>query len=69
MNSLKQQKDHNVSSQQVSEIAYLVTGLGTGHISPMASMPKALGDILESLIGAVLLDSHMNLAQASQARS
>lgn len=55
------------TARNMSEIAYLVTGFGSGLMSAM-DHPKALGDVLESLIGAVLVDSDFSLDKAHQVR-
>jgi hypothetical protein len=45
----------------MSDILYMATGFGSGHLSAM-DHPKALGDVVEAAIGAVLVDTDFDLA-------
>lgn len=46
----------------MSTILFIITGCGMGYMGSMEH-PKALGDIVESAIGAVYLDTGMSLAK------
>lgn len=46
----------------MSAILFIITGCGMGYMGSMEH-PKALGDVVESAVGAVFVDSGMSLAK------
>lgn len=53
---------------KMSTLLYVITGCGMGYMSSIEH-PKALGDIMESAIGAVYLDSGMDISATYPVRS
>ena len=68
VNGVLAKKAAHPMAESMSEILYLVTGFGSGLMSAM-DHPKALGDVLESLVGGVLMDSGFDLAKVHQVPS
>ena len=53
--------------KNISDILYMVNGFGSGHLAAL-DHPKALGDVVEALIGATLLDTGFDLVATSKVR-
>jgi dsRNA-specific ribonuclease len=49
------------AAPDMSDLLYVITGCGMGYMGFMEH-PKCLGDIMESAIGAVYLDTGMNMS-------
>jgi dsRNA-specific ribonuclease len=62
VDDFKDKKARHPAASRMSDILYMVTGFGTGYLGSM-DHPKALGDIVESLIGAVFVDTGFDLCQ------
>ncbi|XP_063947004.1 endoribonuclease Dicer homolog 3a-like isoform X1 [Daucus carota subsp. sativus] len=58
------QHSSGLLQNQITEFARLVSGsYSNNKASPPAKCPKALGDLLESIAGAILIDSKLNLEE------
>lgn len=64
---MKEKKAAHPAANSMSDILYVVTGFGTGYLGSM-DHPKALGDLFESLIGAVYCDSGFDLVKTYPVR-
>ena len=67
MEEVKEKKAAHPAASRMSDILYVVTGFGTGYLGSM-DHPKALGDLVESLVGAVFCDSGFNIAKTYPVR-
>lgn len=50
------------AAPDMSDLLYVITGCGMGYMGSMEH-PKCLGDIMESAIGAVYLDTGMDVGR------
>jgi dsRNA-specific ribonuclease len=60
-------KAKNPDAKCMSDILYVVTGFGTQYLGAM-DHPKAMGDVIESLIGAVYCDTGHDIAKTYPVR-
>ncbi|XP_041994061.1 endoribonuclease Dicer homolog 3-like isoform X1 [Salvia splendens] len=55
------QRVSSLLKDQISEFVSLVSAMSTSALTPDIKGPKVLGDLVESIAGAVLIDSKLNL--------
>jgi dsRNA-specific ribonuclease len=59
---VQKNKEKNPDAKRMSDILYVTTGFGTQYLGSM-DHPKAMGDVMESLIGAVFCDTNHDIAK------
>lgn len=67
MQGIQDRRAQHAAAANMSDILYMVTGFGTGYLGAM-DHPKALGDVFESLLGAVFVDTGFDLVRTLPVR-